>query len=127
AQSDADFVEVGIFQHDFLRRLPDEQPGVACIVFRFNLTGRKSRINGLRWVQDIVEKLHAAVFLADATEVRTELTAAVAETVALNTLHAAFGEKHLLAAGRVALEREDTVGLGVSAKPLDTPFLGNES
>ena len=59
-------------------------------------------------------------------EIWTEITAAVADAVALKTLHAAFGEKYLLAAGGVALERKNFFGLDVRAESFHAFFFGNK-
>src|SRR5439155_15659084 len=110
-------------QHNFLSGLADEETRVILVVLRLKLIGRKRRVDGLRRLKDVLEKLRAAVFLADAAEVGTEVTAPIPDTVALETLRAAFGEKHLLTPRRFSFEREDLVWFDARAQSLGAPLL----
>src|SRR5207247_2507723 len=82
----------------FIVRLSHQKAGVTRIVLRLQLISRERRVDGLRGIEDAVEELSAGVFLTDAAEIRTEVAAAVADPVAQETLHAAFGDEDLLAA-----------------------------
>ena len=119
-------IQVGVLQHHFIGALSHQETGVAQVVFRLHLISREHRVDGLRGIENAVEELVASVFLPDAAEIGTEVSTAVADTVALKTLHAAFDEEYLLAARGVALERKNFTRLDVRAESFDTSFFGNK-
>ena len=71
--------------------------------------------------------MRAGVFLSDATQVRAEIAALAVQAVALGTLDPAFREENLFAAPGIAFERQNLIGLDVSAESLNPLFFGNKT